>query len=248
MDEILENLVEIEETIENIVNPIFVPLKKMGKHKDIKSKFIKRFLSDIGVHANDKYEAVIVIEDFMGEIVHEIDLMKKFIKKNPNGIKEGSVRAQVMDEVIDNFSGSVLYTTDILTTMFIEDFSDGKRQELIHGLKAYVETYKAIANDDIVETIESIPAGITKDLIKGFVEKDSIIGIEGFIGSIVYTLGKYKIQWNHKKVKLLKERIEFMRVEIMILESENPDGLEKKSQYYRDKIEEMEIEISTLQR
>jgi uncharacterized protein YjgD (DUF1641 family) len=247
---LLLKLNDVKESIDAHLLPIIPSLKTRFKDTTLTASYLKRFNDNIHGGAHSIGEAVGLVESYLKNVKEEIHLLEKYIQKNDNAIAKSMTKINLIEESIQNLSGVVMYSSDLLASIFLTDnIPPAKTQEMIKGMKTYSALFTLIDETDIVDTIENVPAGLSPGMIAGFLGPKNLLGISGFIGSPFYTIGKFIKQWEFKKIKLLESRASYMRAELLSLELESSSNpkIKQEIEYHKEQIAELEDDIANLQ-
>ena len=230
------------------IEPILAPLISKLKGVDIKNGPIKRTMTAMDESPQDMSDVIIVLRGFINETKKEIRLLESYIHKNEKKIEANNVQGEVIDDIIENINGVVLFTSELLSLSFMEfdDLPQAKRVQTIGAISEYVSVYEAFKNGDVVDNLNNITAGVPKNMIDGFTDKKNATFIVGFNGNPFFVFGKLLARFRQRRSKLLEMRIKYIRLEIMELEMKGNPKLLKEIEYYKAEILTMEMEISEL--
>jgi len=247
-EDLVYKLESISTSIEENVLSVTPAIRVKFKSTPLRNGYLKRFVDEIGIRSQTIGDGVKVIEDYVKTVKEECKELSSYIEKNKYKIEKHDVKLSLINDTVQNLSGIVMYSSDILTSIFITDSLTPARAESMNsGLRPYIKLYTVLDNTKLVDDLRKVPIG-NKSMVKSFLGDLSFVTISGFNGNPFFIIGRFVKQWEARKIHLLEERKNLIKMELLDLTTgeQNPK-IKRAIEIHKQEIFELETEIELLQ-
>jgi hypothetical protein len=231
---------------------LVLPTIKSMQHVDsdkVELNSVAKLLID---KADIRHKDLNGIAEYLGklyrDIVFDADEILEFLEDNK--LEDNSNQALAIDDVIKSYDFCLLGGVDLLCSLFDEEMSQGRREDLLQAIDALIEVRTSLDESSSVKVLEqkddSVSYGVFSGLFKHFPMMGGVVA--GFNGNPAFIIGKWLKQWDASTVKVLTTRVKYLNLELATLEADGSDSPKVKEQkeYYKNAIQELEDEILDL--
>jgi len=237
---------KFEEIIDIIDDDIVPGLQSMGKTNTrvkLKTSFINKLMTLLGENADTLEDAIKVIE----VKVNEVRTVSKTILENlENDYFDLGNKNLVskLKQTQSSYMAVCLGVSDILSTAFDEiiDIVPGRRKILQEEVKFVASIFSIIEEVDVIREFKGIPNDVPETVMDNLLPNKHYLLLTSFRGNPLYSLGKYFNRREKKRRELIKARLEYVRLEMLQLESKGKVN-KKTIEYYKNLKEELENEL-----
>ena len=239
-----KKLLELENTIDNLLLPFIPKFIKAVDNKDIPAP-LRIFLSNIGhVNVYKSSEIGIIIKSLLQKVKQDINSLESYLGK----FKKDISTTELVNASISNLNGFIFFTTELMAVMFVDydELPRGKKESLLENMELFTKIALTVGNGDIISSIKESPAGVP---IQQMHNNGELPFIRTFNGNPFFWFGKKLADSRAKKIKIIEDRIKYMELEILDMEVHDDDKRYKKSiDFYRKRIEDEEMEIDEIRK
>jgi len=245
MKNIKQKVSQIKEEIDVFIIPMVTSVRNKVSHREVSSMSLRAFTKRIDPHVRDVKGAMNVLLSVVDDFKDVLDEIAESDNNNDNVM-------EVKIETVENITNSVDFIAKLILTEFKPPVSNAEKEYLNRGVASTLLIIDGLKVFDFDEVIDGIGGDVPVEMIKGLSSMDDNDAFSGFslgaiIGKISYNIGKMWKQRQTKRLELLKAQRDYLRLELLDLETNKDYGdTSEQKEYYQSEILELTMEIDEL--